>query len=258
MKILPVLLVLGEFALASCGGSQNVKEGPHPLSETQGWETYLSMRKALEDSGEKIDYDTLIHLYTTMVQTQFEIPYMDRLLKSLIKKRNDNGRIDQMVLIFSASALGSSKYPVPDAYGIFESILTKNDRLTDWVISFVAKAIGNYVEDMPDGEKLVDLVEEKQANIISATGPKKESYGIHFLPPPKGEYIISYMAGIESQAVRESERRHYYYLIYAGYSEKDIETALRRLQINGIPDSERQSMPAMEYISRNQDQIPSQ
>ncbi len=256
MKMLSVLLVLGGFALASCGGTQNVKQGPHPLSEAPGWETYLSMRKALEDSGEKIDYDTLIHLYNTMVQTQFEIPNMDRLLKSLINKRNDDGRIDQMILIFSASALGSSKYPVPDAYGIFESILTKDDRLTDWVISFVAKAIGNYVEDLPEGDKLVDLLKEKQANIISAPGPKKESYGIHFMPPPKGEYIISYMAGIESQAIRESERRHYYYLIHAGYSEKDIETALRRLQTNGIPGTERQSMPPMEYISRNQDQIP--
>lgn len=256
MKILPIICVIFTgLVLAACTGNQNANKDVHPRSDTPGWETYASIRNTLEASGEDIDYDTLMQIYNAMVQTRFEIPHMDRLLLSLIAKRNPNPRIDQMILIFSARALGASKFPVPNAYGVFKTILTKDDRLNGWVISFVAEAIADYRVDIPQGDILVDLLEAKLTMIRSASGPPKEYYGFHFLPPPKGDYIRSYIAGIEFQPMRVSERNHYYSLIYGGYSEADIETALRRLLSSGITGTGGQPVSPMRYLSQNRRRI---
>lgn len=132
-----------------------------------GWETYIAIRDSLQDQGENIDFDTLVNTCRTMVQTQHEIPHLDRLLISLINKRNANPGIDQMILILAAKTIGSSKFTVPDARGIFEMILAKDDRLSEWVLAFVAEAIGDYTEDIPEGDKLVDLVETKLSMVVS-------------------------------------------------------------------------------------------
>jgi len=255
MMRLSALFISWGFFLVSCAGTQPLKQEHRPAPINPGWEIYIDIRDTLRDSGKTIDYDTLMQTYQAMVQTQYEIPHIDRLLVSLINKRNDNPRIDQMVLIFAAKAVGGSKFPVPDAYGIFEAILAKDDRLTQWVLAFVAEAIGDYPVDMPEGDKLVDLLETKLSMVVSASGPKKEYFGCHFLPPPKGEYIRSYIANIQSLAMRTSERNHYYLLVANGYAEVDIERALRRLQSNDITEKGEHPIALMKYIIQNADQI---
>ncbi|MDY6990853.1 MAG: hypothetical protein SWQ30_22660 [Thermodesulfobacteriota bacterium] len=252
---LSVLFVFWGFFLVSCAGIQQLKQEPGPAPIHAGWGIYIDIRDTLKDNGKTIDYDTLMQTYQAMVESEHEIPHIDRLLASLINKRNDNTRIDQMILIFAAKALGSSKFPVPDAYGIFEAILTKDDRLTQWVLAFVAEAIGDYAVDMPEGDKLVDLLETKLSMVVSAAGPKQEYFGSHFLPPPKGEYIRSYIANIQSLAMRTSERNHYYLLVANGYAEVDIERALRRLQSNDMPEKREHPFALMKYIMQYGDQI---
>jgi len=252
---LSVLFIFAGFFLVSCAGIQQLKQGHRPAPINPGWQIYIDIRDTLKDNGKTIDYDTLMQTYRAMVQTHHEIPHIDRLLVSLINKRNDNPRIDQMILIFAAKALGSTKFPVPDAYGIFEAILTKDDRLTEWVLAFVAEAIGDYPVDMPEGDKLVDLLETKLSMVVPASSPKKEYFGCHFLAPPKGEYIRSYIANIQSLAMRTNERNHYYLLVANGYAEVDIERALRRLQSADRPGKGEHPIALMKYIIENPDQI---
>ncbi|MDY6838563.1 MAG: hypothetical protein SWH78_11365 [Thermodesulfobacteriota bacterium] len=251
----PVIFILWGFFLVSCAGIQQFKEEHRPTPIHPGWEIYIEIRDTLKANGKTIDYDTLMQSYQAMVQTEHEIPHIDQLMVSLINKRNDNPRIDQMILIFAAKALGSSNFPVPNAYGIFEAILTKDDRLTEWVLAFVAEAIGDYPVDMPEGDKLVDLLETKLSMVLSASGPKKEYFGCHFLAPPKGEYIRSYIANIQSLAMRTSERNHYYLLVANGYAEVDIERALRRLQSTDMPGKGEHPIALMKYMMQNPGQI---
>jgi hypothetical protein len=251
MRIFLIWILFGSF-LISCAEIRQTDQAPHPpVTEKSGRETYVHIRNILEQSGKEIDYDTLMKTYHAMVQTRHEIPHMDRLLVSLINKRNVNPRIDQMILIFAAKALGRSHFPVPDAYGIIESILLKDDRLTEWVLAFVAEAIEVYPADIPEGDKLVDLLEEKLSMVRSASGPPKEYFGYHFLPPPKGDYIRSYIAGIQSRSLRTSERRHYYLLVEGGHAEVDIEKALRRLQSNGLSGKGEELMAPMKHLVQN-------
>jgi hypothetical protein len=252
---LSLLFLFSAYFLVSCAGIQPLKQKHTPPPIHPGREIYIDIRDTLKNSGKTIDYDTLMQTYQTMVQTQHEIPHIDRLLVSLINKRNDNPRIDQMVLIFAAKALAGSKFPVPDAYSIFEAMLAKDDRLTEWVLAFIAEAIGDYPVDMPKGDRLVDLFETKLSMVVSASGPKKEYFGCHFLPPPKGEYIRSYIANIQSPAMRTSERNHYYLLVANGYAEVDIERVLRRLQSNDVPGKGEHPIALMKYIVQNPDQI---
>jgi len=75
-------------------------------SNNPGWESYIEILDTLKDNGKTIDYNTLMHTYQAMVQTQHEIPHIDSLLVSLINKRNDNPRIDQMVLNICRQSTG--------------------------------------------------------------------------------------------------------------------------------------------------------
>jgi hypothetical protein len=218
-------------------------------------EVYASLSGRIESGGDQIDYDTLMQVYQTMTGTPHEIAHMDRLLTSLINKRNANPRIDQMVLILSAKVLGQSKYPIANTYAIFESILSKDDRLSQWVLAFVAEAIGDYGQVIPEGDKLVDLAEKKVVMLESKSGPRKEYFGSHFLPPPKGDYIRSYINGIQSRALRVTERNHYYLLISAGFTESDIEAALRRLRADGMPSAGQAGESFIKFLSRNRDRI---
>lgn len=256
MMRLSVFWVSAGLFFVSCTGLPQMKPAPTRAPADPGWSIYVEIRDTLKKSGEEIDYDTLMYVYGKMTQTQHEIPHKDRLLKSLINKRNANPRIDQMILIFAAEALGHSKYPVPDACGIFESILSMDHRVTQWVLAFVSEAIEIYPENMPEGDRLMDLLEEKLAMVRSAPGPPKEYFGFHFLPPPKSEFIRSYIAKLRPQAQREKERRHYYELIAKGYAESDIETALRRFHVAGVSGTGERTRTAMEYLSRNLDKIP--
>lgn len=255
MKIGSVLILVGGLLLFSCTGGQPRPKAQQPVPADPGLDVYMTLSDRLESVGDQIDYDILMHVYQTMIEMPHEIAHMDRLLTSLINKRNANPRIDQMILILSARVLGQSKFPITNIYAIFESILSKDDRLSQWVLAFVAEAIGDYCQAIPKGDKLVDLAEKKVAMLASRSGPRREYFGSHFLPPPKGDYIRSYIDGIQSRALRETERNHYYLLISAGYSESDIEAALRRLRASGRPSAGEADGSFIKFLSHNRDQI---
>ena len=257
MKTLLVLIDLTVFTFLSCALVQHTSdESVSPPPEKAGFETYLGIRDILENSGDLIDYDTLMLVYTSITQSKHPIPHIDQLLNSLINKRNNNPRIDQMILIFSALAIGDSKFPIPHVYEIFESILKKNSRINEWVISFVAASIGKYPFDIPDGDNLVDLLEKRLDQVTATnTSISKESFGFHFISPPQSDYIISYIRGIQEQRAREIERASYYSLIKNGFSEAEIESALKRIQKHGISGSGEKCPLPIKYIRFNIDSV---
>ena len=255
MKILSAFIFVSGLMIASCATELPERKPPRTVSENLGMELFTTLSDLLASGGDQIDYDTLLQVYQTMITAPCEIAHMDRLMTSLIRKRNPNPRIDQMILIFSAKLLGRSNYPVPDVYVIFESIIADDDRLSHWVMAFVAEAIEDYRAGIPEGDKLMDLVEKKIVMLSSTIEPRKEYFGFHFLPPPRGDYIRSYIRGIQSRNIRESERNHYYLLISAGYTESDIEAALRRLLSRGIPTGGSKSTAYLKHLSQNREQI---
>ena len=197
--------MLALSTICTCDRVEQTTDNTDSETQEAGYPTYLKIQAALETCSETIDYDTLMQVYTSMVQSQHRIPHMDQLLNSLIEKRNNNPRVDQMILIFSARAIGNSKFQIPHAYDLFEVILKQdNHRINHWVISFVAACIGRYPFDMPKGDQLVDFLEQRQNQIaVSSASDSKESFGFHFLPPPRNAYIVSYLKGIEEQQLRE-------------------------------------------------------
>ena len=96
-------------------------------SEKDSGKTYIDLRNRLENGGDKIDYETLMRVYREISETPDPIPHVDRLLMSLISKRNSNPRIDQMILIFAARTIENSRYPIHNVYAIFETILNMDD-----------------------------------------------------------------------------------------------------------------------------------
>jgi len=252
LKTLLVLINLTIFAFLSCALVQHTTDEPVSPPEKVAFETYLSIQETLENSGNTIDYDTLMLVYTSIAQSKHPIPHIDQLLKTLMNKRNNNPRIDQMILIFSALTIGDSKFQIPNVYELFESILVKNIRVNEWVISFVAASIGKYPFDIPNGDSLVDLLEERLDQVTAMnTSISKESFGLHFLPPPKSDYIISYIRGIQEQRAREIERDSYYSLIQDGFSEAEIERALKHIQKHGISGTGEKCRLPMKYIRFN-------
>ncbi len=255
MKIVLTLIVVSGWLCLSCTGGQTGRKAPQPVPADPGLEVYATLNELIQSGGDQIDYDTLMQVYQTMTETSHEIAHMDRLLMSLINQRNADPRIDQMVLILSAKVLGRSKYPIANINAIFESILSKDDRLSHWVLAFVSEAVGDYRQPIPEGDRLADLVEKKVDRLASRPEPRKENFGSHFLPPPKGDYIRTYIDGIQSRRLRESERNHYYLLISAGYTEPAIEAALKRLRSGGRPSAGQAGESLMKFLSQNRDRM---
>lgn len=246
------------FAFASCsttGGHLSDESSSGLTLNKRGDEIYVQLLDILENTGDTIDYYTLMHVYYAIGSSQGNIPNIDHLIRLLINKRNDDPRIDQMILIFAALAIENSKYPIPYVSELFRLLLEENEsRLTEWVICFVASAIGKYPFDIPDGDKLADLLEQRLDFIVSKT-KKKEYFGFHFLPPPKSAAIRSYLAGIKEQRTRETERFFYYSLILNNLPETQIETILRKIQLDGDPETGKPCLLPMKYIFNNIDKL---
>jgi len=119
----------------------------------------------------------------------------------------------------------------------------------------VASAIGRYPFDIPEGDKLADLLEQRLDFIVSKTKEKKEYFGFHFLPPPRSDFIRSYLAGIKEQHTREAERIFYYSLILNNIPETQIETSLRQIQLDGDPETGEPCLLPMKYIFNNIDKL---
>ena len=247
------LLILTVF---SCAGSRPISDNAHDPPPQADWQTYARLHKTLEQTGKTIDYDTLVQVYQALISTPGPIARIDELISALSQKRNEDPRVDQMVLILAAKAIGSSKYPIAHVDQLFASILNQgDDRINSWVLSFVAEAIGDYPEEIPEGDRLVDLVEQRLKHVSAATGASQEYFGFHFLPPPKSSAVRAYMASLHERRVREWERRYYYALIQVGISEKDIAAQLKRLQMHTLPGAGEHNDSAMQYLYTHWDQI---
>ncbi len=252
---LVIILALPFMGQVAFGSDKEIRGFSHESAsqaEKAGHETYLSILAILEDGDDTIDYNTLVYVYSKLTESKRPIPHMDHLLKLLINKRNGNPRVDQMILIFSARAIRNSKFPIPNIYKVFESILKMEDsRLNEWVIFYVSSAIGGYAFSIPDGDRLVDLLEERLDRIESTHPDSKEYYGFHFLPPPRSDYLRSYIEGIEEKRVREIERLSYYSLIRNNNTEIQIEAALKYIQAHGIAGTHAKSPFALKYLVQN-------
>jgi hypothetical protein len=230
-----ILLICIFWFLASCGGGPAVPVAPAAREEQQ---TYMAIRQALAKDGGSIDYDTLMDVYRKMASSPVPIPHMEELLREMIDQRSTAPRIDQMVLIIAAHVIGNSQFPIPDAQALFERILDQDaDRISYWVLTFVAEAIGKYPVDLPGGDLLVNRVQAWQARLDNEGDVEKEHFGTHFLPPPESQLIQAHLAGITDQRVRQLERNAYYGLIKNDIPESTIVAAFGYLMRRGLPGS---------------------
>jgi len=228
-----LLLICAIWMMTACTDRQAASVA---TAEQDAQQRYLSIRSALHKNGTSIDYDTLIEVYREMVSSPVPIPDLNQLLGTLIEQRNADPRIDQMVLILAAHFLGNSKYPISNAEGLFQCILEQNEeRISHWMLAYVADAIGNYREDLPGGDALVDRVQALQQRLDSHADDEKEYFGTHFLPPPKSPTIIDHLAGISDRRARQRERSAFYMLVMYQIPENAVVTAFKYIKTNGIP-----------------------
>lgn len=217
---------------------------------------YREIKASLDKDDAVIDYDTLFGVYEAMIQSSRPIAHTDRLLWQLIKEHNEDPRIDQIVLILAARIMGSSRYPIPGAQKLFESILDQDDRINYWVLTHVAEAVGDYAFGLPQGDQLADAIEAELSRLISEDRSGQEDFGRHFLPPPKSDFILNYISDIVDQGDRQRERSCYYELIRNHLTEEQIISASKYLQTHGEPDSGERCQLLMRCILRFLDRLP--
>lgn len=226
-------------------------------SLNNGQQVYSNIKEVLYQRGDMIDYDTLLWVYREMVLNNTHIPNSGDLVSLLIQKKNEHPRVDSMILIFASDIIGNSHAPMDNVEDLFKTMLMQDQRLNLWVLSFIGDAIGKYVYDIPEGDFLVDLLEQRVTEHTSGHTLSKEFFGNHFLPPPKQEYIINYIEGIEDQETRVLERNCYYNLIISEWSEAQIEKALRQLQTHGIEGTDEKTQRPLKYLILHPDQFDS-
>ncbi len=249
-------IIITALVWHSCAVASDVKHNSASAYNEKPPAVYFDLMAELETSGQIIDYDTLVYIKKTISHHNQQIKRKDRLIKSLIYKRNKNPRIDQMILIFAAQIIRESKVVVPDASEIFKAILKMDDnRINAWVIAYVADAIGKYAFELPDGNHLADMLEAKLDQVTSSGQSRKEYFGFHFLPPPKSDFIRMYIAKIKQQKDRESERTAYYGLIRNKINEIKIESAVKYIQKYGSPCKGEKITWPMQYLLLNTESV---
>ena len=162
IKIVSVLILVGGLLFFSCTGGQTGRKAPRPVPQPMPADPALEVNATLNDriesGGDQIDYDTLMQVYQTMIETPYQIAHMDRLLTSLINKRNANPRVDQMILILSAKVLGQSKYPITNRHKISGGrVNTKKAAFTNLGVPRYANVTGD-VAVAPDFTAVSDMV----------------------------------------------------------------------------------------------------
>lgn len=252
MKIRVFFILTLSFIVVGCAaGRQTASSPPSPeKAHVQG--AYHSIKETLEQNS-TLDYDTLLEIHQELNLHQPAGPQLGELLSMLIGKQNEHPRIDNMILILAADTIGNSQRLIENVYDLFDTMLKMDHRLNSWVLSFIGDAIGKYPFDIPGGDQLADLLEKKVAQHVLDSESPKEFFGYHFMPPPKGEYIPNYLSGIEDQQTRVLERNCYYSLIRSQWTEAQIETALRQLQRQGLPETDENSHRPLKYLIFHQD-----
>ncbi len=255
MKRKKIFTLLFLLLLGSCA-SYLISAWIHqPTLSDNGQQVYYRIKEVLNRDDGKIDYDTLLWVHQEMILKNRHIQHSGELVKMLIEKKNDRPRVDNMILIYAADIIGNSQVAIDDVAGLFRDMLMQDQRLNSWVLAYIGDAIGKYKYDMPEGDLLADLLEQRVAEKSSNGNLSKEFFGHHFLPPPKEEYLINYIANIEDQKIRGLERNCYYSLVKSEWSEAQIEKALRQLQSQGVPGTGEKTQRPMKYLILHPDQF---
>lgn len=244
-----ILLELG--VLVACAHGQTGTDETRIDQQSKAQKTFLLLDEALPRDRETIDYDTLMKIHHTIRKAEGPIPHLDDILGRLISKTNPNPRVDNIILIAAASAIGNSQYPIENAGRLIEAILDQHQRLNSWVLAYVADALGKYPVDLPDGDHLADVLEEKADYYVRQSSSSREFFGYHFLPPPKGDYIRDYLAGISEKRIRVFERNCYYLMVGHGLTEGQVETALRQVREHGLPETGEKTDRPMKSLIRH-------
>jgi hypothetical protein len=250
-----VFILLGWGVLAACTHGRTGMDETRIDQQSKAQKTYLLLDDALPRDQETIDYDTLMKIHHTICEAEGPIPHLDDILGRLIAKTNPNPRVDNMILIVAAAAIGDSQYPIENASRLFESLLDQDPRLNSWVLAYVADALGKYPVDLPDGDHLADVLEEKVDYHVRQSHTSREFFGYHFLPPPKSDYIRDYLAGISDKRIRVSERNCYYLMVGHGLTEDQVETALRQIRELGLPETGEKTDRPMKALIRHWNQF---
>jgi hypothetical protein len=228
------------------------------VTEWKGTPSQISARihGILNNGGDQLSYDELLEIHGLVKAAAEPIPDMEALLRRMIKQRNTNPRVDQMILIFTARAIGETRFPIPNVAGLFDGLMAQESRINEWVLSFFADALARYPVDLPEGPRLVTDLESLHRRVRRRYDPTGEIFGFHFLPPPKTETVSRYLDGIQDQTLREVERNRYYVLIERGITEQSVAVSLKYLERRRIAAGDPICAPAMKCLLQYQDKMP--
>lgn len=251
-----LIRLLTIFLLLACACTKApVAQSPQAV-DPKAQQVYEQVRRDLDRAGTCMDYDTLFSIYKILAGTETPVPRMDELLFDLLEKRNEDPRLDQMIVILSADIIGRSKYPISRVSALFDTILQMDDnRINDWVLVYVADALGRYAIDLPDGDRLADLLEARVEQVHQSYDPSIENFGQHFLPPPKSKLIVYHITAIEDQIRRQKERNAYYLLILKQHTEEEIEEGLHYLQTHALPEMEEKCPMPLSCLFQHWDEV---
>ena len=227
-------------------------------TEWKGTPSQISarIRNILNNGGDQLSHDELPEIHGLATAAAEPIPDMEALLRRMMQQRNANPRVDQMILIFTARAIGESRFPIPNAAGLFDGLMAQESRINVWVLSFFADALARYPVDLPEGPRLVAELEALHRRVRRRYDPTREIFGFHFLPPPKTETVRRYLVGIQDQTLREVERNRYYSLIGNGITEQSVAVSLKYLERRGLADGAPICAPAMKCLMQYKDKMP--
>lgn len=212
--------------------------------------TYHDIMTVLDKEDIILSYDDLLKIYEIINTSEDHIPGMEKILWRLMQQRNEHPRVDQMILIFTARLIGGSTHEIAHASKMFENLIL-NKRANLWTVSFAAKALGDYIIDLKDGDYLADLLEKRVESLIEKeNSAPDEYYGFHFLPPPADIYIKNTISHPAEQKRREYTRR-YYYTLRSRISEEQIKKYLLFLDSHGEVNSGRKIDFTMKYLFDN-------
>ena len=220
-----IMLMAGILCGCAAGGDGALSDSDNPA----GRDTYIRLKAVLAQSGETLDYDAVMDIHRTLHNADGPVPQRDDIIRSLMAKRNPNPRVDNIILIVAAQAIGDSPHPINRVEALFQTLLDQDHRLNLWVLAYISDALAKYPVDLPHGDQLADVLEQKVAGFHARSRSETEFFGYHFLPPPKGDLIRRYLEEIKDTQKRVAERISYYTLVGNGLTEDAIATAFRRL-----------------------------
>ncbi len=230
----------------------NCQQRPPALAELDGEAIYAKVAHILENEQSNLNYYSLVSVFNMLSNAGAvtSISHLDKLLWMLMECRNEDLRVDRMVLIITSMIIGKSQQEINDISKLFEALID-NPRTTVWVMAYIADALGDYDYEVVDYDRLIDKLEKKLDFLIKQeTDNPGEYYGDHFMEPPQTDYVKNYINNLDSPEKRKSARINYY-LLRQNYSEEQIKSCLIYLQKNGDLESGAPVEYRLRYLYRN-------